>query len=362
MPELAVTKSTKRDKLYIEILRILCILLVIFNHTSNKGFLLFLDARESKLYWLYMFLSVACKVAVPVFFMISGALLLGKKESIQELYKKRVWKYVVILVVISLFYQEYRHLFKGAEINIAEWFKQIYSSDVTTPLWYLYSYIGMLIMLPILQKMVCSMENADYIYLAICYVMITGIIPVAQFYFSHGTITLNSSFSAPIMTAENIFYVLMGYYFEHVLDEKYYNKMVAMILAVASVCCIAVCCFMIQYKMNIVGELTRYEAQEFHSTLITIPTFAVYFCTRYLFMKISIKESVKSMIRFVGSTTFGIYLAEEMLRDRLLFVFEYFKPFIHTFPACLVYIFAVFFAGILILAILKKIPVIRKYI
>lgn len=75
-------------KLHLEFLRIIAIMLVIFNHTGEKGFLLYTIARDSVLYEFYLFSSIACKVAVPLFWMISGALLINKEESISVIYKK----------------------------------------------------------------------------------------------------------------------------------------------------------------------------------------------------------------------------------------------------------------------------------
>lgn len=65
--------------IHIECIRILAAYFVIFNHTGNDGFFLFAGYDRGSLpYWLYMFISVFCKISVPLFFMIAGALLLKK--------------------------------------------------------------------------------------------------------------------------------------------------------------------------------------------------------------------------------------------------------------------------------------------
>lgn len=66
--------------LHLDLLRLMAILFVIFNHTSDRGYFLFADSVGSWLYFPYMASSVLCKVAVPIFFMISGALLLPKEN------------------------------------------------------------------------------------------------------------------------------------------------------------------------------------------------------------------------------------------------------------------------------------------
>lgn len=49
-------------------LRILAIFLVVFNHTGDRGFMLFAAQTQAVLYFPYMLCSVFCKIAVPLFF------------------------------------------------------------------------------------------------------------------------------------------------------------------------------------------------------------------------------------------------------------------------------------------------------
>lgn len=350
-----------RNKIHIELLRIICIFLAIFNHTGQKGFFYFSVAKESRLYWLYMFISIACKVAVPVFFMISGALLLGKKESFRDLYKKRVIKYVLILIVVSLFSQIYWDVHYGTEISLIEigkFLKIIYSGEAALALWYLYSYIGALIMLPLLRKLVSVMESKDYIYLACCSLIFSGIIPIIQFIFSKGTIHLNSHVSVTLFTSTNIVYMLMGYYIENVLDKKYYNKTIAIKLITFSVVCIMICCLMTQYKANITGELT----EEFYNSLILVPTVSCYYCCKWLFMNYKLNAKTYRIIQFIGRTTFGVYLVEGILRDRMLFVYYNLNKYLPSIPACFLYVLVTLSVGVIIIAVLRQIPLLRKFI
>ena len=71
-----------RKCLDIELMRILAAFFVIFNHTGTTAFFLFpfYDVHTVS-YWGCLFLSVFCKFSVPLFFMISGALLLDREEE-----------------------------------------------------------------------------------------------------------------------------------------------------------------------------------------------------------------------------------------------------------------------------------------
>lgn len=76
---------------YIDALRIIAILLVVFNHLP--GYTLYMSNTGPKA-WLYMFLTMVTRINVPLFLMVSGALLLGKRESISRVLRHRAARIV----------------------------------------------------------------------------------------------------------------------------------------------------------------------------------------------------------------------------------------------------------------------------
>lgn len=64
-----IDKVQKNKKYtYIEIMRIIAIFFVIFNHTGNKGFFLFSQHQAGGMqFWIYLLVSVFCKFSVPLF-------------------------------------------------------------------------------------------------------------------------------------------------------------------------------------------------------------------------------------------------------------------------------------------------------
>lgn len=63
----------KKEKVYLEYLRIIACALVIYNHLSGWTLYIITDGIPQ---YIYMILSVITKINVPIFFMITGALLL----------------------------------------------------------------------------------------------------------------------------------------------------------------------------------------------------------------------------------------------------------------------------------------------
>ena len=56
----------------------------------------------------------------------------------------------------------------------------IYSESASTSLWYLYSYIALLLVMPFLRAMVKNLRHRDYIYLFFGYLTFTGILPCVE--------------------------------------------------------------------------------------------------------------------------------------------------------------------------------------
>ncbi|MCD7845475.1 MAG: acyltransferase [Oscillospiraceae bacterium] len=352
----------KRSLTHLELFRVIAIYWVMFNHTGTNGFFLFSISEDSLLYPVYLFMSIGCKFAVPLFFMVSGALLLGKNESIGTVYKKRVLRMVIVLVVISLLYQVYDCVRGGTAFQLGVFLKTLYSSRLSTALWYLYAYLAIMSMLPLLRRMAQHMTANEYVYLAGMSILLVGVIPILQYRLGLDTVTINSNLKGALFTATNVVYFLMGYFFEHILSEEHYNRKNAVIGIVLSLLSIGVCCYMTVFRARVTGECNESVSQVFHNSLVAIPTYTIYYCGKLLFMRRHIPDRVQRAIRFLGGTTFGIYLLERMLRDQTKFVFTALKPYIHTMPACLIWILCAFILGAAVTWVLKKIPGIKKFI
>jgi len=347
---------------HLEAFRILAIYCVMFNHTGENGFFLFSVAQESPFYGLYLFISIACKFAVPLFYMVSGALLLKKEESIGVVYKKRFLRMLIILLVTSVFYAVYDAVATETPFELIGFLKTIYRSRQSMALWYLYSYLALMMMLPLLRKLAKGLVLNEYIYWALMSILFVGIIPILQYRLIQDEVTINSNLKGALFTSTAIVYFMMGHFFEHVLPEKYYTVKNAVIGLISSVICIAICCCMTDYRVEITGECSEGVSQVFHNSLIAVPTYTIYFSGKLFFMKRQVSQKIQNLICLVGSTTFGIYLLERVLRTETQIIFTTLKPTIGTLPACIIWIAAAFLLGFFVTLILKKIPIIGKYI
>lgn len=352
--------SLKKPRLmHLELLRLLAIYLVIFNHTGNAGYKLFETRVDSPLYFAYMMASVFCKIAVPLFFMISGALLLQKEESYRELFKKRILRMVIVLLVISLPY--YFWLQRAHGVSILNFFTYIYGNSASTSLWYLYSYIGFLLILPFLRKMVKSMQNKDFIYLFVGYIIMVGILPTLEYCFFDGNIRVHEQFQPVLFMSQSVFFGLMGYYFEYVFEPKTSKVKIGIIGVCASLTVILVTCIITHFKLIVNCAGTVENSELFFNNFIAIPTVTMYYLIKQFAKRIT-NTKLQFVITLMGSAVFGVYLIEKFIRSFTYGIYAFSFPIVGSFMAALLWSAAVWVIGLVIVIIVKNIPIIKKVV
>ncbi|MBR2550839.1 MAG: acyltransferase family protein [Clostridiales bacterium] len=330
----------KNKKIYLEVLRALAIIFVVFNHTRQNGYVYFtLYEAGTFRYWFYMVFSVIAGISVPLFYMISGTVLLGKTESVGYVWKKRISKYAVVLLVFSLIIYVLGNYYSGA-LSVTDFLKRTYSEGVIVPYWFLYSYIGFLIGLPVFRKAVINMTDQEFKYLFGIWIVYNSLIFILQYRFSGGTLRMNELLIPASLTNILFFYPAIGYYLGARL-EKVTTQMciVSLIFATASV---AVIMYMTDYKISLTGDLNESSVSYFYDCCRPFQVVCIFVCVRKLFENRKIPAFLEKVILNLGSSVFGIYLIEEMGRDILYSVFLKMCSVINGFAAVWIYVLAVF--------------------
>lgn len=90
--------------------------------------------------------------------MITGANLLGKVDSYRK-HTKRILRILLVGILFSFVYY-LRYVYVSQEsVHFVEFLKLIYHNNITNAYWYLYMYLGILIMMPLLQRMSVYMKK-----------------------------------------------------------------------------------------------------------------------------------------------------------------------------------------------------------
>lgn len=161
---------TKKTSYYMYILNIVSCIAVVLLHTS---LLVFNVDYSSK--WIHAVTIQAFNIfAVPIFFMISGANLLGYRErySTKKFFTKRFSKIgiallggsIVCYLVFALFPQ---YFFAADQIaqsaSIKDFIKRFLTNQINDIYWFLYSIIYLYMLTPILSRIVEYRRTLEYV-------------------------------------------------------------------------------------------------------------------------------------------------------------------------------------------------------
>lgn len=148
--------------------------------------------------------------------MISGALLLGKEEDIATIWRKRVVRFLICLLLFS-YIQAIWNYFSSldeAVFNIWEIFKNLLTRPIRTPYWYLYSYISFLVMLPFQRSIAKQMDDKQFMYLLILSIVTMDLFPLISL--KLGISGINFSI---FLNSHPTLYPLLGYYLDNHSDK-----------------------------------------------------------------------------------------------------------------------------------------------
>lgn len=162
-------------KIYMDVLKILACFAVILQHSVN------VTSEIHELWnWHYMF-SYTGRFAVPIFVMVTGALLLDEDKTITV--KQIIMKYIprVLLPLIGIVY-----IIQVTDMMLTGTYtwKVIYrpivsvlTNNVSVPYWYIYMLIGLYLMLPFIKKIISGASKREIEYFLVLFLGIRTVVP-----------------------------------------------------------------------------------------------------------------------------------------------------------------------------------------
>ncbi|KZU28478.1 hypothetical protein Nizo2535_2268 [Lactiplantibacillus plantarum] len=351
--------ANTRRYYYLDCIKIFAIIFVVFNHTNARGFFLFSQQMNSPLFYFYLLVSLVCKVAVPLLFMVSGALLLNKKESLGVLWKKRILRYTIIVIVFSFI----RYLFDLQYYNnwnsftLLGFFRYIYAAPMEIPYWLLYTYLAALIMLPFLRALATKLSEQEFKYLIYLQLILTGILPIMQYVFRMGSVDL----SVPFVSTDVIFYMLLGYYLHVRRPDIAANKSIVRTVWILAFLGLVITIAMVLYQFHLTHVLSEQSSQTFFMLFTILPAGAIFLLFQNHEQKLKSRKQ-HLFINFFAPAVLGVYLLEEMYRILLLPVFTWLLPLVGSFIACWIWVLVVVSLAALTINIVRLIPPVKKYL
>lgn len=343
----------KKRILYLDIIRIIACFLVIVNHTNST---IFLTRQPSPTWFVSVAYFFVSKPAVPLFLMVSGAVLLGKEESYRKCFK-RFFRAVVVFFAFSFFYYYFfNNSISALSLSgVLTFLSDILKSPVVGSFWYLYLYMGLLLMLPLLRKLIRTFERKDYLYLFGLSILLWGSAPLLRRYIPF--FDLNAHFFDAFL---GIFVCLFiaGYFCDRYVETRISHLPVFAVLTAALLIIQVVGTYHI-YLENPESYLAFDSAT---LVTITLSSICVFLTVRHIAGKLTLSDRVAHAVTTVATCTFGIYLFSSFFIGKLSFISSYLNLFLHPLIAIVIYEGIVFFVGFVITYFLRKIPVVAKFL
>ncbi len=283
----------------LEALRVMACVMVICIHVSNyycRGYGLGEVSNTS--YVISVIWNSVSRVAVPIFFMISGSLLLNEPIHIKKSVK-RVGRTLLTLLLWSGIYYVWNWFYRNRIYDVSIFLEE----PVKKHLWFLYAMIGIYAVTPFLQSMVQNMSDE----IMACFVtMWVGLLTVGYIFSIMG---VNMTYKVPLL-GESCYvgYFIMGYLIK-VRNEKIPMDIRTcfggMVLAVFSV--VVLTCICTELEGVHVDKL-------FENRNIIIAIAAMLLFSGMLQCDIY-SERVRFTLRFLSQHTFMIYLCHVIFVD-----------------------------------------------
>ena len=195
-----------KKKISFDIARIIAISMVVVIHANVS----FIQSTEGFLFKIGTHITGSMTICVPLFFMVSGALLLNLEQSasLRSLLEYRVKKIFVPFFIWSIIYLLVRMLFGKVERSIGTFFS-IIKEPAYYQFWFIYTLLAIYLLLPFLYRVVKSCSEILIKYALSIWVLFSMIIPMTERYF--GSFSICEHFNLNFLEGY-LGYFLLGYY------------------------------------------------------------------------------------------------------------------------------------------------------
>jgi len=288
---------------WINNLRIIAMYMVVIVHTSSP--LIMQYGKVAGSYWFWGdFYNAISRFGVPVFVMITGALLLNRDQEPVPFLKKRLGRIIVPFLFWSLIYVAFGWYNEDFTFTADTWanvkivLHQLkYGSSYH--LWYVYMLIGLYFLIPVLGKFVRNASENELLYFLLVWF---GVMMISQPYLKRFDPQVDLHYFAGYAG-----YLVLGYYLAYKDFSAKFNRTWFGIL------------FLVTLAVIVIGT---YYTSIYYKGLSTMmyepvsPTIVLLSGSAFMVGKltnISWSPRAKRVRDLIGGYTFGIYLSHALI-------------------------------------------------
>lgn len=348
-------QANKKRIFYYDIIRAFAIFCIVACHVF-AGYVTKTDIFGTKFWYYALFLNSLRDIGVPLFVILSGSLLLDRKDTLIEFAKKRLtrvlipylfWGIIFILVFAFIFN-------KGSVIEIASNVFSIAPTGHANFFWF----VPMILVTYAVIFIINKLNEHNDITLKICLILsLIGIVLIDLKYLP---------MKKPVYYLYYPIFAIIGYYLSNINLEdneyvKFSNKKLMIIFLVFSILL-----YLAQVLTNasISIELHKFKTMPQFSIMNIVLVCCIFLFFRYFSQNAGkiyefIKDSpISKIIYSISICSYGIYLCHIMIRELLLnFVLYPIKGSMGITIFSTITLLLTFAVSWLLIVVLSKIPV-----
>jgi len=294
--------------------------------------------------------------AVPVFFMISGALLIdfSDKYDLKTYFSKRINKTVLPFVIWSfigvLFKLLYLHTLKWGAVTPAYLINGLVNGNLVGVYWFFIPLFCAYLAIPLFSFVSAEKKKMIFIYLASLAFVLNILIP---FVISVFDLKINYSISLAVARGY-LFFTITGYLLhKYELERKY--RLILYILAIVGLLMQMIG----TYQLSIAAEKIVSTYKGYTNLPAVLYSMGVFVFIKYDLVKIMKFDIVSKAVNFLNPYTFGVYLIHWFVLSVLIKIFNI---NIKLLSYRLIGPIVIFVISIVVIWLIRKVPGVTKIV
>ena len=358
-----ISQQKKPRVLWLDLLRITAIVLVLFVHAAAQT-IHNTPLNSTRFYALVIYDDLA-HIAVPLFVMISGCMLLDPKRPFdtRKFYSKNIFRIVVAFLFwtsVNLVYDAARYYFEHdgfSGFSVENMFKGFFVGKIY--MWYLFMIFGLYIITPLVRCITKEMKNAKY-FLSV-FAVFGCLIPTLVEFGKVFDITALKWLDA--MRGNMRFYFALGYTGYYVMGYVLYRCKISkrteyLLYAMSLLLSVASVIGTIKISQMNGKDYTGLYGYPMLNIVINSAAVFVFFKNRV--SRLNLQRFEKAIVTLSGCT-FGIYLTHMYAIDFLEDI-GFTNRLFHALFSVPVLVLCAFLLSLALTYIIKHIPVLNRYV
>ncbi len=284
----------------LELLRILCMILIVFHHYSGHGGF---DYSNFGLTFNEIYIKIMVlggKLACDIFILITGYFLINKKYNYNKIIKLVEKMTLYGIIIFLIFYK-----FNIVNFSLNNLIKSII--PFTADCWFVINYILLYLISPYLNSMLKKLDRKSYLKMITIIITIWSTIPTIV-----SVLNIHPKLSLEVFGYSNIdtflvMYIIGAYIRLHTVESNSKN-IKNLIISISS----SLVIIMFSVLITILGKhLGNKDVANSYSCLSSINSIFAVIAAIYIFKFFKNITFESKIVNFISSTTLGIYLIHD---------------------------------------------------